>query len=251
MPMSSISPQVDTFLRGARDLVAEPAEPLSAHERFQQLLDHGMRALSAGSYGIAACYVIRGNGTELSLFGHNTLAEEDPHGHAEMNAVRLASKVLRMPDEERSQALRGLVHSGRALIRPVEVAEPTTELFSTLEPCPMCTVNIVNARIGTVTYAADDPLAGALASERLSALAPLWPRTAQEQGLRVHRCQAERPDESGTYVPGSLLEVLVDLFEISRNALDKQLSDHGFFHPYDLLTPAARAAAVASAAATR
>lgn len=36
------------------------------------------------------------------------------------------------------------------------------ELFVTLEPCPMCTGAIVNARIPRVVYGASDPKAGAM-----------------------------------------------------------------------------------------
>lgn len=232
------SARLQAFLDQASTLVEEDVVPFTAHERFQMLLEHGLRALRAGSYGIAACYVVRGRGTEVTLFGHNTLSQGNPHGHAEMNAVRLAADTLRLPECERANALRDLAHAGLALIRRANTEQTKTELFSTLEPCPMCTVNVINAGVETVTYAASDTLAGALAPERLKGLAPLWQQTAREQRLRVHLCQADDPADGRTYVSAALLKTLTQLFEISRVELDQHLADRGFFEPLALLGPA-------------
>lgn len=243
--------RLQTFLDQASTLVQQDAVSFTAHERFQMLLEHGLDALRAGSYGIAACYVVRGRGTELTLFGHNTLSKGDPHGHAEMHAVRLAADTLHLPERERADALRDLVRAGLALIRSAETEQPTTELFSTLEPCPMCTVNAINAGVGTVTYAASDPLAGALAPERLEGLAPLWRQTALEQCLQVHICQTERPLCAQTYVPAPLLETLTQLFEVSREDLDRRLAGRGFFQANDLLGPARDVVAAEQALVSR
>lgn len=214
------------------------ARPFSAQERFQHLLGHGLQALEGGSYGIAACYVIRGNGIEVTLFGHNTLALNDPLGHAEMNALRAAVGIVRLPPERHAAGLGDLVQAGTARVRRVPPGDARTAVFSTLEPCPMCTVAIINAGVDEVTYAHDDELAGALAGERRARLGPLWARIARGQGLRVRRCQSRDPGDIETYLPNDLRETLIELFEGTRAPLDQRLVDRGFFHPQALVAAA-------------
>ncbi len=80
-------------------------------------------------------------GSELLATGHNLRETTgDPTAHAEIVAIRAAAQK---------------VGSWRL--------EDTT-LYVTLEPCVMCAGAIVNARVGRVVYAADDPKAGACSS---------------------------------------------------------------------------------------
>lgn len=73
--------------------------------------------------------------------GHNlTRKLKDPTAHAEILAIRDASRNV---GQDR------LVGA---------------ELYSTLEPCPMCAGAIVHARISRLVYGADDPKAGACGS---------------------------------------------------------------------------------------
>lgn len=65
---------------------------------------------------------------------------QDPTAHAELIALREASKALG------TWRLSGAT------------------CFVTLEPCPMCAGALVNARIDRVVYATDDPKAGATAT---------------------------------------------------------------------------------------
>ncbi len=70
---------------------------------------------------------------------HNTVvAEHDATAHAEMLAIREASRKLK------TERLKG------------------TTLYVTLEPCPMCASAILHARISRVVWGADDTKAGAL-----------------------------------------------------------------------------------------
>ena len=62
----------------------------------------------------------------------------DPTAHAEMIAIREASKAVG------DWRLEG------------------TALYVTMEPCPMCAGAIINARIPVVVYGCDDPKAGAV-----------------------------------------------------------------------------------------
>jgi tRNA(adenine34) deaminase len=70
--------------------------------------------------------------------GRNRIRElKDPTAHAEMLALRKASRRLRR------ERLGGTI------------------LFTTLEPCPMCAGAAVLARVDAVVYGAKDPKAGA------------------------------------------------------------------------------------------
>ena len=64
--------------------------------------------------------------------------DKDPTAHAEILALRQASQRLN------SWHLKSCV------------------LYSTLEPCPMCTGAIIQARIGLLVYGADDPKLGCI-----------------------------------------------------------------------------------------
>jgi tRNA(adenine34) deaminase len=73
--------------------------------------------------------------------GHNlTRTNSDPTAHAEMVALRAASRKLK------NERLLGC------------------DLYVTLEPCAMCAGAIVQARIARVVYGAPDPKAGACGS---------------------------------------------------------------------------------------
>lgn len=73
--------------------------------------------------------------------GYNApIASHDPTAHAEIQALRDASRNLanyRLPD---------------------------TTLYVTLEPCCMCAGAIIHARVARVVYAASDPRSGAAGS---------------------------------------------------------------------------------------
>ena len=69
--------------------------------------------------------------------GHNRReTDKDPTAHAEILAIREASRIL----------------GGWRLLE--------TTLYVTLEPCPMCAGAIVQARIARVVFGAPDPKAG-------------------------------------------------------------------------------------------
>ena len=93
------------------------------------------KAYLKGEVPIGAIIVYEG---AVIAKGHNQRERlKDPTAHAEMIAIREASRVL----------------GGWRL--------PGTTLYVTLEPCPMCAGAIINARIGRVVYGAMDPKAGA------------------------------------------------------------------------------------------
>jgi len=112
--------------------------------------------------------------------GSNTReCDKDPSGHAEFTAILNACKSI---DDWR------LNHC---------------TLVVTLEPCPMCSGLIVNARLGRVVYGADDPKAGAV-------------RTL------YRLCDDDRLNHRSTIVPGVMApessELLKSFFKRLRDA---------------------------------
>ena len=102
----------------------------------QHALKLARKAEVAGEVPVGALIVLNG---ELVAEGWNQpISSSDPTAHAEIMAVRAAGKKL---DNYR------LLDS---------------ELYVTLEPCPMCVGAMLHARIRRVIYAATDPKTGAL-----------------------------------------------------------------------------------------
>ncbi len=71
---------------------------------------------------------------------NRTISDHDPSAHAEIVALREAGRALS------NYRLTG------------------STLYVTLEPCAMCAMALVHARVARVVYAADDPKTGAVVS---------------------------------------------------------------------------------------
>ena len=95
-------------------------------------------ARGAGEVPVGAVLV---SGDRVLASGANRpIASNDPSAHAEIEALRAGGRALgsyRLTD---------------------------TTLYVTLEPCPMCAMAIVHARVGRVVFGAWDPRAGAAGS---------------------------------------------------------------------------------------
>ena len=101
-------------------------------------LREARRAALIGEVPVGAVVVVRG---ELVARAHNRReADRDPTAHAELVALRDASTAL-----------------GRWRLCGAE-------LYTTLEPCPMCAGAIIAARVDRVVFGARDPKAGACGS---------------------------------------------------------------------------------------
>jgi tRNA(Arg) A34 adenosine deaminase TadA len=194
------------------------AAPHSAEEMFLRLLDHGAQARAAGNYGIAAAFVLRASGTELVCFGENTVfSDQDPSGHAEMNALKLARRLATADAAERSRLL-GDPRS--TLVRGAPHDRTETLLYSTLEPCPMCTVALLNAGVGRVYVAEPDEAAGALL--HLDSLPPLWPKLAAARGVDVVLSTESTAEDR---VSEDLVDLLKRLFLDGKDELDRLLTE--------------------------
>jgi tRNA(adenine34) deaminase len=107
-------------------------------EFMQAALDEARLAGVAGEVPIGAVLVREG---EIVAWGQNRLLRDvDPTAHAEMVALREASKAAG------NYRLNGCT------------------LYVTLEPCAMCAGALIHARLYRLVYAAADPKAGACGS---------------------------------------------------------------------------------------
>ncbi len=84
--------------------------------------------------------LVAADGTLLAEGGNRNITDHDPSAHAEIVAMRKAGQALG------NHRLLGAT------------------LYVTLEPCAMCAMAMVHARIARVVYAASDPKTGAAGS---------------------------------------------------------------------------------------
>jgi tRNA(adenine34) deaminase len=112
---------------------------MTPDETYLQLaIDQARLAAEAGEVPVGAIVVLDG---EVIASGRNAvLATLDPTAHAEIVALRAAAQHLH------NYRLTGC------------------ELYTTLEPCAMCSGAIIHARISRLIYGTPDPKAGAAGS---------------------------------------------------------------------------------------
>lgn len=105
-------------------------------QRALQLAEHARDAEDEVPVGA----VLVQDGQILGLGWNRNITLHDPTAHAEIMALRAAG------EKQRNYRL------------------PGATLYVTLEPCSMCAMALVHARIGRVVYAATDPKTGAAGS---------------------------------------------------------------------------------------
>jgi len=122
------------------------------------------RAEKEGEVPVGAVLV---RGGEIIGEGWNRpIGSHDPSAHAEINALRDAATRLQ------------------------NYRLPTTTLYVTLEPCPMCAGAIIHARVERVLYGTTDPKGGAAGSvfDLLPSDHRFNHRVAVEGGLLSDEC---------------------------------------------------------------
>jgi tRNA(adenine34) deaminase len=82
--------------------------------------------------------IINRQGNLIAEVANRKTREQDPTAHAEILAIRAATKIIQSP----------------------YLSDCT--LYVTLEPCPMCAGAIIHSRLGLLVYGADDPKTGAI-----------------------------------------------------------------------------------------
>ncbi len=112
---------------------------MTDEEWMREALVEADRAATLGEVPVG-CVIIDASGSRLASSHNLRETESDATAHAEIVAIREASKKLG------SWRLENCT------------------LFVTLEPCPMCAGALVNSRMMRVVWGCDDPKAGACAS---------------------------------------------------------------------------------------
>ena len=111
------------------------------HESMRRALALAAHARDAeDEVPVGAVLVDAASGDVLGEGWNRNIGQHDPTAHAEILALRAAGALRR------------------------NYRLPGTVLYATLEPCAMCAMAIVHARVGRVVYAADDPKTGAAGS---------------------------------------------------------------------------------------
>jgi tRNA(adenine34) deaminase len=104
----------------------------------EEAIRQAERAAEAGEVPVGAIIVLQG---KIIARAHNQVETlHDATAHAEMIALTQASEAMG------DWRLEG------------------TELYVTMEPCPMCAGALVLSRVGKIIYGAADPVAGACGS---------------------------------------------------------------------------------------
>lgn len=209
--------------------------PHTAEEYFTVLLDRAVRAIEAGNYGISAALAVCYDDVELISFGQSTMiSERDPFGHAEANAIRSLQRFIALDASGRIESAVQWINSesvatskrgDRIFVRSASQLHGSESiLYTTLEPCPMCTVAIINSRIKRVIIAIPDEPGGTLEPERLAKLPSLWPRIAASQGLEVDFANSQFPQDADTYIPPELAAMLNNVFWNTKPERDAEVS---------------------------
>jgi tRNA(adenine34) deaminase len=123
---------------------ALPDAPSAAQDEYAMrlALDQALNAQLVGEVPVGAVITHMADGVpQIIATGYNRpITTNDPTAHAEIVAVRHAAQLL-----------------GNYRL-------PGCTLYVTLEPCAMCAMALMHARIGRIVFAAADPKTGAVGS---------------------------------------------------------------------------------------
>ncbi len=118
--------------------MSESPDPEDDVKWMTEALSLARLAADAGEVPVGAVLVC--NGVQLAAAHNRPIGDHDPTAHAEVRVLRSAGQLCK------NYRLTG------------------TTLYVTLEPCAMCAVALVHARVGRLVFGATDPRAGAAGS---------------------------------------------------------------------------------------
>ena len=135
------------FLIYSQQCIEITDEMTATPSPFSELdVQHMQRALQLAAHArdaeneVPVGAVLVQDGTIVGLGWNRNITLHDPTAHAEIMALRAAGEKL------------------------ANYRIPGATLYVTLEPCAMCAMALIHARIGRVIYAATDPKTGAAGS---------------------------------------------------------------------------------------
>lgn len=153
-----------------------------------------LESIREGSGGIGACLVDSTTG-EIVEYGRNR--QFSPHFRSDFHAeMDLLNKY-----EDRAQKMNDPDNFNN----PRECKNLV--LVTSVEPCPMCLIRIINAGIKTVLYVVEDKEGGMVT--RLDNLPPFWKEFAADREFRPADCSRE------------LRQIAIDLFNFSSRSFAK------------------------------
>src|SRR6478752_1609956 len=120
------------------DLTPQPLSSAADEQAMRIALDQAHNAWLVGEVPVGA--VIMRDGQVIATGYNRPITTHDPTAHAEIVALRHAATLL------------------------ANYRLPECELFVTLEPCAMCAMALLHARVKRVVFGAADPKAGAAGS---------------------------------------------------------------------------------------
>jgi tRNA(Arg) A34 adenosine deaminase TadA len=197
------------------------------------LLSNALVALRRGDYAIGAVAAVRHEDIEILSLGANSMfSQSDPRGHAEANALGVllalgrstpADGAPRLGQWSGVASLRD-VASGVYIRRTISFEDTDSSiLYTSLEPCPMCTVVTLNSGVKRVWVAGRDPTAGALSKRGVHDMPPTWSKIQKAQGTVVEYSDARGTDG----VVQELATLVGELFRATKEPLDHELSRGG------------------------
>ena len=136
---------------------------------YQNWMDRAIAlAQQAGAVGEipVGAVIVNNSGEEIATGVNRKERDRDPTAHAEIVAIKAAARILG------DYYLTGCT------------------LYVTLEPCPMCAGAILQARISTLVYGADDPKTGAIRTVANLPDSPVsFHKLEAIAGIREQECQ--------------------------------------------------------------
>ena len=160
-------PPAEMTLRELETAVGEYApRPAYRHDAFVKVaVEESLAAFREGNYAVGACLVKDG---EVVVRGHNRVYypyfRSDLHGEMDV--------MTQFEDEYRNAP-----------------NVDQYELFTSLEPCAMCTIRLITAGVGKVFYASLDEESGMMAT--MDRLTPVWVEMAQRQEFGMADCSPD------------------------------------------------------------
>ncbi len=202
------------------------AAPYSAQEYLGWANEQALLANKEGNYGVGAVYVLRNQGREFVIGGRNgIISRKDTHLHAEQDAIDAIESLARNEDVYKDRVLS---------VRSAPHNREERAIYTSLEPCPMCTARILTHKVDTVFIGTPDDYAGTMLDGRQDGLPALW------QGMRngdFHAPGEESkplqvltptPDPNSlNHIPEKYKNLGAEIFSSTRVLIDEKMGGRG------------------------